>query len=246
MITIPTGSENIFNVCLIIFYIVFVIGSYRKGFFRAIVALLGGLLSLFLAYRYCSLAAQYFHIWPSGWTPFQDTLISSTVYDYINETAWFIIIFLVLKLIFYILEKLMAGIQSVPVLRQISGILGAVLGFCSATIWIMVICVLLATPLFSGGNEIVKNSYLGLVENRTNAALAQIGVMSNSDMINQIYTAAQKLDDKDKTAVEKWLEEQGYEKLTTGTEEQFSSKSSVDPSADSSALPSAEPSGKES
>ncbi len=244
MIAIPTGSENIFNICLIIFYIIFVIGSYRKGFLRAIVALLGGLLSLFVAFRYCSLAASYFHIWPASWTPFQDTLISSTVYEYINETVWFIVIFLALKLVFYVLEKLMSGIQSIPVLKQISGILGAILGFCSATIWVMVICVILNTPLFNGGSEIIMNSYFGTVETQCNAVLAEIGITSNSDMINQIYTAAQNLDDKDKTAVEKWLEGQGYKKLESGTEELFSSKSSADPSADSSADATAEASGK--
>lgn len=239
MIKIPTGAETYFNIALLIFYLIFMIGSYRKGFLRSVVSLAGGLLSLFLAFRYCTVASQYFHLWPSSWTPFQDTLIQSKVYEYFNETAWFVVIFVVLKLVFYLLEKLMAGIQSIPVLKQISGVLGAILGFCSATIWVLVVCVVLNTPLFEGGSDIISNSYLGIVQTETSAVLSEIGITSNSDIINQIYTAAQNLDDQDKSTVEQWLEGQGYHKIDS-TDSGFSSKSSAEPSASADPSASAE------
>ena len=228
MISIPANSEQYFNIGLAVFYIFMMIAGYRKGFLRSVVSFCGVLLSLFLAFRYCTLANQYFQLWPTAWTPFQDTLIAGTVYQYFNEVAWFILIFAALKLIFFLLEKLITGIQNIPVISQISGVLGALLGACSATIWVLVICIILATPLFKNGSETVDNTYLGIVQDKTAEVLAKAGIKNEIEAVNQIYEAAGKLDSKDKQAVEQWLQDHGYHKISTddGTQSDGEEKNS--------------------
>lgn len=220
MISIPENSELYFNLGLIGFYVLMMIAGYRKGFFRAVVAFCGNLLSLFVAFRYCTLADQYFRLWPSAWTPFQNTLAADTIYRYFNEVAWFVLIFAVLKLLFYILEKLIAGIQKIPVISEISGLLGALLGACSATIWVLVICVILSTPLFSNGSDVLQKTWLGKVQEASAEVLAKAGIRNEMEAVNQIYEAAGKLDNKDKQAVEEWLQDHGYQKISTATDKQ--------------------------
>ena len=99
MITIPSGFTLYINIAVAAFYLLFLVMGSRRGFLRQIIAVAGLLISGFLAVRYYVLLASYIHIVPWEWLPLQDTMIADMVAGYANEAVWFLILFLVFRLL---------------------------------------------------------------------------------------------------------------------------------------------------
>lgn len=211
MIVIPQQWFQYTNILLIVWLLLFFVLGYSKGFFRQIVSLFGSVVAIFVAIRFSSVLEKFFPIWPKSLAPLQDTLMADIVYHYINQLFWFILLFIVANIIFRILEKMLDGVHNVPVLKQVSQILGGLLGLFSGLIWVLVITTLLSMPIFKNGNQVIENSYLSLIRNSVDAGFELIGVNSYRDTVNQIYTTIQSLDDKDQKIVEQWLIDQGFQ-----------------------------------
>ncbi|MBR2595647.1 MAG: CvpA family protein [Solobacterium sp.] len=212
MFTIPQGFTLYINIAVVVFYLIFLILGSRRGVLRQIIAVAGLLISGFLAVRYYVLLASYIHIVPTEWLPLQDTMIADMIAGYANEAVWFLILFLVFRLLFTFIDRLAAKIHELPVLKQISSILGAGLGVITATIWIFVICTVMSTSLFSNGDYYVRHTALGMIRTAVTGTLKEQNLpVSTTDIVNQIYMTSQNISDDDKKAIEEWLQEQGFE-----------------------------------
>lgn len=212
MITIPSGFTLYINIAVAAFYLVFLVMGSRRGFLRQIIAVAGLLISGFLAVRYYVLLASYIHIVPREWLPLQDTMIADMVAGYANEAVWFLILFLVFRLLFTIIDRLARKIHELPVFKQISSILGGGLGVITATVWIFIICTVMNTSLFSNGEYYVRHTALGMIRTAVTGTLKEQNLpVSTTDIVNQIYMTSQNISDDDKQAIETWLQEQGFE-----------------------------------
>lgn len=212
MITIPVDWITYINIGLIALFGVMMVAGAAKGFLRQIVSLFGTVLSVFAAWRYSDVVAEYLMLWPREWTPLQDTLLKDTAFRIANQAMWFVIIFLVCRIILLILESLLKEIESTPVIREISGLLGGAIGLVSGLVWVLIISVLLKTPFFSNGAYIVSNSWIGWIDNKVTETADGAGIeLNSSEMIDRIYKEAKSLDGADKEAVAQWLEDQGFE-----------------------------------
>lgn len=219
MISIPVDWITYINIGLVVFYIAMMVIGASKGFLRQVVSLIGVCLSLFAAWRYYDVAAAYLRLWPKEWTPLQNTLLKESVYAFANQAMWFVIIFAVCRIILLILESLLKEIESTPVIREVSGLLGGAIGIISATVWVMVLFTVLHTPFFSNGVNISNNTWISLIHNTVVSTADNAGItLDTSDMIDKIYSEAKSLDDADREAVAEWLEAQGFDKL--GEEQQ--------------------------
>ncbi len=214
MMTIPENWILFINIGVIVFYILFCISGAKKGFLLQIVCLAATIAAFYASYRFAPVLADYFSIWPKAWTPMQDSIIAENVYMYINELCWFILVFLILKLLFKLLEPIAKGLQKVPLIKQVSKALGGILGLGIATVWILIISILLYTPLFANGSAIRNKSYIGIISDKT---VETVSFLSNpylnsqefSDLVNNI----QEDDGKDREAIRNWLEEHGYQTI---------------------------------
>lgn len=214
MITISSSAMLIMDIAVIVLYVWFLISGYKKGLILQIFTLLDTVLSLFLAWRYCDIVAKRFVLWPRNWTPFQDTLFKDAAYAFCNQIICFLVIFLILKLVFLLLEHMIEGIHDVPVLKQIGGIFGSLLGIIGATIWAMVICVILNLPLFTNGAEAVDATLLGKINTCVLDVSSRYGgPVDSSDIFNKIYTSTKDLNEKDRQQVQKWLDDNGFKEL---------------------------------
>lgn len=211
MITIPEDYIYLFNIAVIVIYVLFVMKGMHKGVLSQLLDLFGTLIAFFVSWRYSDIGSNFFSLVPKSILPFQDTLLAEDIYALANRTVWFLLLFIICKIIFHLLSKLFDGIQKVPGLKEISSLLGGLFGFFSATIWIIVICTVLKMPVFTNGQVIYNHSMLSNINETAVQAVNMLGVSTDtSDLFNDIYLKVKDMPDNDKEAVTKWLEGQGY------------------------------------
>lgn len=208
------------NLGILVIYIVFLIRGAKKGFLLQVISALGALLSFVFAWRYAPIGMKYYNLFPSSWNPLKDTIFATQAYEWMNRMAWFFLLFIVFKLFFLILEKLADGLQSIPVLKQVSGLLGALLGGISATIWILIACLVLNQPMISMGKDIIENTALKPISQKTTEVFTFLKEpLTDTEKFNELLNDIQSTDDSDTQAIEELLHQIGLETLEERGEE---------------------------
>ncbi len=214
MIVIPADWIKPIDIGLIIVYIVFLYLGAKKGFFLQIVSTAGTALSALISWRYCSVADDFFRLWPKDLTPVNGTFLADAFAGFMNEAVWFLLLFAVLRIIFLLIERLVSGLQDLPLVREISTLLGAALGAAAATVWVLVICYALNMPVFENGRQIVNETYLGFIRTTSAQVLREAGLqLDYAESINKLYTDFSSMDDRDQKLVREWLISHGYETI---------------------------------
>ena len=217
MITIPENYLMGINIGVIALYVFFIFRGAKKGFLLQILSTFGTFLAFFAAWRYCGFASKYYHLWPEQLNPMNATpYLKDAVYEYLNEIAWFIALFVIILLLCKILEKMVQGISDLPVIKEISGLLGGLLGGMAATVWIIVISMLMRTPLFVNGTEAADNTMVGIISSTSARVVEQFaGPVTSSETFSKLLHNVQDLDGKDKEYIENWLSDHGFDPLPT-------------------------------
>ncbi len=214
MITLPTQIIPWFNLILLIFYMIFVMTGFKRGFLRQILMTIGTVLSYLAAWRYSSIGASYFHIWPASWTFRVGLLPKAWLYPLLNHTAWFFLILIGCRLLFSLLDRFAKGIQGIPILKQISSLLGGILGACTATIWVLIACFALYTPLFRNGDVFYQKTALHTIHDTTMVFFKQLDEPIKEMMdYHSFWKTIDEHKEDDQKWITQWLEEHGFAPL---------------------------------
>lgn len=211
-ITMSNDVMMYINIGILVLYVFYLISGWRKGFLLQVANLVGMILSFYFAWRYSDVVSTHIHLLPKDLAPFQDTIFKEAAFAFFNQIICFIALFLVFKIVFYFIEKLISSIQEIPFLKQISGLLGALVGGIVATFWILMVCVVLRLPLIKDGNAMIEQTYLGTIYDTATTLFGEVGGPSlTTEAFNHMYTNAKNMDDSDQKAVDQWLRSHGYE-----------------------------------
>jgi uncharacterized membrane protein required for colicin V production len=204
------------NIAILVAYLIFFFRGAKKGLFLSILSAIGTVASFVVAWRYCSVAQQYYHLFPEAWNPAaKNAMFGDAAYTYLNEMTWFFVLFIVLRLFFMILEKLFSGISSLPVIREVNALLGGGLGLISATVWILIASILLHTPVFENGEEAAKATLIQPITELSSSVSEAAGApVLSAEVFNRLYHDAKNLDDRDKKYLMNWLSDHGFEPLS--------------------------------
>ncbi len=138
----------IVNIIIIILLIGGFFTGYRNGFIRQLVVTLGYFLSFFVAYHYFSDLAPHLSFIPYPGTDATDSVyklleVLHTEEAYYNAIA-FIIIFLAAIIIVHMISSLIGNRTKIPVISQVNGLIGGVLGVIAIYLFIFVVLYLTA------------------------------------------------------------------------------------------------------
>jgi uncharacterized membrane protein required for colicin V production len=213
MITIDTGmfKPAYINIAVLVLYVIFMIRGAKRGLLMQVISALGTVVSFLAAWRYCSFASGYYNLWPKDLIPMRDIPgVGDALYSHLNQVIWFIALFIVIRLLFVILEKLCSGLSGLPVIKEVSGLLGGVLGLVSATVWVIVITVILNMPFFKNGKDVTDQSLLGTVTKTVTGAVTELaGPVNAAETISGLYQEVTEFGDQDKEAIGEWLSDHG-------------------------------------
>lgn len=214
MITVNADQSTILNIIAIILIVFLCIQGFRKGLIRSILSLIGTILSYYLAWLISKSLAEYFPIitnitidsLPELIT--QSDLYQNLIVNGIDRIIWFLIMFFALRIILFVLDKILKQIHEIPGIHMISGILGMLFGFIESVVWLVVLAIILETPLFNGGKELVDNSILSPVkEASTNAFSSFTTPLTMMDDISSLEENIDTFTQDQLQQLQKYLEE---------------------------------------
>ena len=211
MFTLQENWAIYFSAFVVIFFILKAAQGYNTGILRRLIGLVGSIISYWIAWILCGVFAKYINIISVTSLGLSGTPFEAIAKTYVNQIAWFILLFLVLRILFFVVDRIAKGVHKVPGLHAISAILGAAFGVLEAFVWMVVITVLLHTPLFKNGSYIVENSLIKQVNQVTEmVAKDYLGPLFSSEGFSKLGEDTKSLTDLQRNAVENWLKENGF------------------------------------
>lgn len=211
MFTLQENWAIYFSAFVVIFFILKAAQGYNTGILRRLIGLVGSIISYWIAWILCGVFAKYINIVSAKSLGLSGTPFEAIAKTYVNQIAWFILLFLVLRILFFVVDRIAKGVHKVPGLHAVSALLGAAFGVLEAFVWIVVITVLLHTPLFKNGSYIVENSLIKQVNQVTEmVAKDYLGPLFSSEGFSKIGEDTKSLTDLQRNAVENWLKENGF------------------------------------
>ena len=211
MFTLQENWAIYFSAFVVIFFILKAAQGYNTGILRRLIGLVGSIISYWIAWILCGVFAKYINIVSAKSLGISGTPFEAIAKTYVNQIAWFILLFLVLRILFFVVDRIAKGVHKVPGLHAVSALLGAAFGVLEAFVWMVVITVLLHTPLFKNGSYIVENSLIKQVNQVTElVAKDYLGPLFSSEGFSKIGEDTKSLTDLQRNAVENWLKENGF------------------------------------
>ncbi len=211
MFTLQENWAIYFSAFVVIFYILKAAQGYNTGILRRLIGLVGSIISYWIAWILCGVFAKYINIISVTSLGLSGTPFEAIAKTYVNQIAWFILLFLVLRILFFMVDRIAKGVHKVPGLHAVSALLGAAFGVLEAFVWMVVITVLLHTPLFKNGSYIVENSLIKQVNQVTEmVAKDYLGPLFSSEGFSKMEEDTKSLTDLQRNAVENWLKENGF------------------------------------
>lgn len=152
-------NSTIIDFIFVIFFIFMATLGFIKGFITRLYDVISTLLVLFLSYFFAKPISSIVSIYHYN----QDDLIASTIGQVINTVIVFIILFIILmiikKIIGMILKPTLKKIVQVFSITNLADrLLGVVLSFIEAIILSYTVVLLLITPIYPQGNELIEDT----------------------------------------------------------------------------------------
>lgn len=211
MFTLQENWAIYFSAFVVIFFVLKAAQGYNTGILRRLIGLVGSIISYWIAWILCGVFAKYINIISVKSLGLSGTPFEAVAKTYVNQIAWFILLFLVLRILFFVVDRIAKGVHKVPGLHAVSALLGAAFGVLEAFVWMVVITVLLHTPLFKNGSYIVENSLIKQVNQVTEmVAKDYLGPLFSSEGFSKMEEDTKSLTDLQRNAVENWLKENGF------------------------------------
>lgn len=211
MFTLQENWAIYFSTFVVLFFVLKAAQGYNTGILRRLIGLVGSIISYWIAWILCGVFAKYINIVSAKSLGLSGTPFEAIAKIYVNQIAWFILLFLVLRILFFVVDRIAKGVHKVPGLHAVSALLGAAFGVLEAFVWIVVITVLLHTPLFKNGSYIVENSLIKQVNQVTEmVAKDYLGPLFSSEGFSKLGEDTKSLTDLQRNAVENWLKENGF------------------------------------
>ena len=211
MFTLQENWAIYFSAFVVIFFVLKAAQGYNTGILRRLIGLVGSIISYWIAWILCGVFAKYINIISVKSLGLSGTPFEAIAKTYVNQIAWFILLFLVLRILFFVVDRIAKGVHKVPGLHAVSALLGAAFGVLEAFVWMVVITVLLHTPLFKNGSYIVENSLIKQVNQVTEmVAKDYLGPLFSSEGFSKMEEDTKSLTDLQRNAVENWLKENGF------------------------------------
>lgn len=201
------------NLAVVVLLIICVISGWIKGFLWKLVSLASFFIIGMFAWWLSSPLSKMLSLYPKDQLPFQDTMLSTTIYETANRFLIFIILFFLLEIVMLVIRPIIKLLQEIPVLSFINKVAGSILGFLEGLLFLVLITFLLRLPLFKDGTQWVNESYLRYSEPLVNMVLTYTNdTWELIDTIRQGSEDVTALTPEQIENVRLWLEEHQIDK----------------------------------
>lgn len=202
-------SENLFplvNIIMAIWLIVSLVMGYKQGLIWGILRILGVVASIFVSWILADGIASIINLYPKALAPFSETNVGDIVYTRLNYYLWFLVIFIVCIIILAIIKPVFKAITEIPIVKEVNGILGAVLGGLESFIFFMVLTMVLNGALVKNGKDVIENTAFKYVQGASEALSTILNnSMSENVAIQKMISDPLSLTEEDIKSIIDWL-----------------------------------------
>ncbi len=171
--TIPENYYLYVSIFIAAIYAAMIFIGYKRGFLYEAVSLL---------YTAASLLAAWFvsPVLSSLWPLFDLSEINEkyklldgifNLNKILNTAAYFLIVFLILKLLYVFVSMLMKSLNKLPVIGKFNQVLGALCGVLNATLIAVALSMLLSLPVVKNGADVREKTILKYIDSISGKAL---------------------------------------------------------------------------
>lgn len=213
MIELSESMVIVLNISALLLAVYFVFQGFRKGLLRSVLSLVGTLLCFYLSWMLSEHIGNTFPILKNTSTDILIQQMSSEIYAFANRVIWFVIVFIVLRIICFVLDLMLQSIHKIPGVHFVSSILGMLFGFIETIVWILLLCIFIESPIFSHGSTVVDESVLGAIKDMVIPISNQIfEPVIKTDAYSKIIDNIDSMSEEKIEDIKAWLESQesGY------------------------------------
>ncbi|MBO7677009.1 MAG: CvpA family protein [Erysipelotrichaceae bacterium] len=171
---VPSEYFIFINIFIIALYAVIIFFGYKKGFLYEMISLVYTALALGAAWFVAPVLASVFPIIDlSKFSNGQYQMINNmlNLNSIVNIVIYFLITFLVLKVVYVLIALLLKSMNKIPVIGDFNQVLGAAFGFVNATIIVLSLSMLCSLPIIKNGEEIKEKTILKYITTFSDKAL---------------------------------------------------------------------------
>lgn len=195
------------NIGLLAVLLINMIRCGIKGFLLSLWECFGTLLAFFVSWNFASVFASIFHVVPLAYTPLGDTALGPLFNQTLNQYAWVLILFFLIKLALFLLKPLIKLISEIPLFKQINELIGAVFGIVITWVWALLAVFILSIPVFETGERIINATLLKPIKVISVAVMDEVGgAIAENETLSRLI-AGEALSEKDQRILEEWLKE---------------------------------------
>lgn len=161
---------------IVAIYLLMIWIGYKKGFLYELLSLFYTALSLFAAWFAAPVFSSLFPLFDLNKFDEKYELLNK-VFDLntmLNTVAYFLIIFLILKLLYMFISLLVKSLNKIPVIGSFNQLLGGAFGIVHATLIVLALSMLLYTPLVENGRQVREQTLLKYISSYSDEAFTFI------------------------------------------------------------------------
>lgn len=208
MITFPSDWMIYLNGVIIIWFLIDLYRGYKRGMLLQIVDVVGTFVALFAAWLLSpafSKVITFVKLDGNGLVT-----INQFVGNQVNRLIWFVVLFVVIRILLLLVTPLASFISKMPLIKQVNSAIGGVFAVVMFGVKLMIAILLLSTPLIINGQDVVNNTWLKQVNEVGQPVLVFVDdFIVRNDAIQSIIME-QKLPDEQEQAMVKWLTDNNF------------------------------------
>lgn len=151
------GYFEIMDIAIVIFCAIILIRSYQKGLVRKIYDIITVVASFFVAFHFCETLAQRYPFGNLNFVGFEMVM---------DRVLWFVILFIVTKIIFAFIGMIFHGKRKKGTLSFLNQLGGLAFGAVEVLVILVLLIELFSSGLFYNGSEYVNQGVLNQVNQR--------------------------------------------------------------------------------
>ena len=170
MFTFPNEYIVYLNAVLVVFLIFMIFRGYKKGMLLQVVGLVSTFVSLVIAWIFADVFVGVYRFVSYDGTSITkvDTFLSTEA----NKLIWFLILFILIRILMMVLTPIAALISKLPLIKQVNSVLGGLFSVVSFFIYTILIVYFLTLPIvvpvLSFVDDVVEDNLAlqSLIDNR--------------------------------------------------------------------------------
>lgn len=208
MFTIPFSFLQYTNYLILIWFLITLYRGYKRGLILQVVDLVTTLVSLLTAWVLSPVFQNIYQFVETSSNGYVS--ITQLIGQQTNRLIWFVILFVVIRLMLLLIKPIASFISKMPLISQVNSSIGGVFSIVMFAINMVILIALLGTPVIANGHEVIENSILKNVKQVSDPIVNVVFTEVGKNEALQTIIMEQRLTDEQAADLTNWLASKGF------------------------------------